>query len=135
MSATHTSLPWTLESIPDLEDGENIEIYDIDGFPIAKIEGEPIISNWSKRFPEMDHWSDGKEDGRTVKERPATEILANAHLFLAAPDLLAACEGARALIRTIDAANPGGFAVGMMLLVLDKAIAKARGEPAEPRSG
>lgn len=101
MSAQHTSLPWALESIPDLEDGENIEIYDSDGFPIARIEGEPIINKWPERFPEMDHWSDGKEDGRTVKERPAAEILANARLISAAPELLAACEAQATLIRDL----------------------------------
>lgn len=122
----HTSDPWTLESIPDLEDGENIEIYDSDGFPIAKIEGEPIINKWSERFPEMDHWSDGKEDGRTVKERPAAEILANARLISAAPELLAALE------QIIEEFNPKRPEWHLMVSsegqrLARAAVAKARG--------
>lgn len=81
------------------------------------------------------HWTGIGEVRLNGCEPGSEENAANARLIAAAPELLAACEGARALIRTIDAANPGGFAVGMMLLVLDKAIAKARGEPAEPRKG
>lgn len=58
-------------------------------------------------------------------ENGPDEYAANARLIAAAPELLGAAAGARALIRTIDAANPGGFAVGAVLLALDKAIARA----------
>jgi hypothetical protein len=44
------------------------------------------------------------------------------------PDLLQACEVAQALIQSFDKAHPGGFLVGVALLSLDKAIAKAKGE-------
>jgi hypothetical protein len=43
-------------------------------------------------------------------------------------ELVQACEVAQALIRSFDEAHPGGFMVGLALLTLDKAIAKAKGE-------
>lgn len=52
----------------------------------------------------------------------------NAALIAAAPELLDTCEIARALIRSFDEAHPGGFLVGVALLSLDNAIAKARSQ-------
>jgi len=86
----HTPGPWAVDEFPDYVDGSDMEVLDANHFPIADVRASPIINRWPERFPEMDHWAAGADDGRTQIYRAQDELLANARLIAAAPDMLAA---------------------------------------------
>lgn len=59
------------------------------------------------------------------------EYRADAALIVAAPELYATCAAARDLLKLIDQRDGGsGFAIGAVLIALDAALRKARGEAA-----
>lgn len=67
-----------------------------------------------------------------IEGRNATEAKAGARLVAAAPDLLAALEGIRALVEETVTRHPGiDWAVHPIEYLADAAIAKARGEEVE----
>jgi hypothetical protein len=81
MSGGWTKGVWTLDNFPEYVDGTDMEVLDCDGFPIATVEGSPILNRWSERFPNMSHWADGADSGKTHRHRNQSELLASAALI------------------------------------------------------
>ena len=83
----HTPGLWKLSGIEGYEDGSDPVILDEDEFPIATVEASPILNEWPKRYPEMRHWAEGADDGRTQRIRDREEYKANARLLALAPEM------------------------------------------------
>ncbi len=127
-SQKHTPGPWTLDAFEDYVDGTDMEVLDGHNFPIAEVEASPILNRWNKRFPEMGHWADGADDGRTHIHRSQQELLANARLIAAAPDMLAALKQVRARLQEYRLYGDAAAAFDLA----EKAIAKAEGSTPQP---
>ena len=131
MSAKHTPGPWSLpdSSSQNIFGGEiSVDVLDVDGFPIADVQFEPILHNWTERFPRMKHWADGAESGKTVKTRDPEEAIANARLIAAAPELLDALKLLDEAFCAYDYGTREGRDKGRAALVAARAaIAKAEG--------
>ena len=135
MEAKHTLGKWEIAFYDEGEESlvPDVEILDKDGFPIAELKAEPILNGWPEKFPGMRHWSEGSEDGRTVRKRTREEIEATGYLFFAAPDLLAALKKAVNLLRSRRAGASGSNQEFSDLLFearqkASAAIAKATGK-------
>lgn len=92
ITAKHTPLPWVLAPEADknlFSEEISFEILDAAGFAVAELPVEPILDQWAAKFPGMQHWADGAEDGRTVRQRSEEELRANAAVILAASKMLA----------------------------------------------
>ena len=127
MGELHTPGPWGLDMFPDYVDGTDMEVLDMAWFPIAEVAGRPIINRWHERYPKMNHWAEGADDGRTQVCRSQPELEANARLIAAAPELLEALEK---LIRDARPSNwddDEDMDQWQAWLAADAAIAKARG--------
>lgn len=93
MTTKYTKGPWEIAEDCNenlFGDAISIDILDDRDFPIATVDATPIIHDWPRKFPNMEHWADGANDGRTQIERPYEQVIANARLIAAAPDLLEA---------------------------------------------
>lgn len=130
MKHKHTSGEWRISE--DLNenlfgDAISVDVLDEQDFPIATVDASPIIHDWQKKYPNMHHWADGADDGRTQIERPAEQVVANARLIAAAPDLL------EALIWYVETDEVSEMAGNEFWLEgrsrARAAIAKATGEP------
>lgn len=83
--AEHTPGPWEA-----IEFDGSAEVIDARGYRVADVEGLAINRHWLDENPHK-HWGSAGEEAAI--DRPQEEILANACLIEAAPDLLAALEG------------------------------------------
>ena len=132
MSTKHTQGAWEIadaDSVLNMFGDEiSIEVLDCDGFPVADVPIEPILHNWPERFPDMGHWADGAESGKTVKTRSHEEAIANARLIAAAPELLEALERINSLSAS-QFLTQAAFSAGCQHIAR-AAIAKATGEAA-----
>lgn len=77
----HTPGPWSVD-----RSGEGV--IDERGFAIAEAANMGVLDNWESTG--VVHWS--RKPGVTFIERSEEEMLANARLLAAAPDLLKACQ-------------------------------------------
>lgn len=77
----------------------SVPILDSEDFPVAAISCNPILHNWSEKYPHIEHWADGADDGTTARERKPEEVVQIAALIRAAPEMLNALLAAQ---RTLD---------------------------------
>lgn len=81
---SHTSGNWIIsDAYPPTE---GMVILDEHGFPIADLSIDPILEGYSEKLG-ISHWGNSPD---AQKERSVDEIVANARLIAAAPDLLEA---------------------------------------------
>lgn len=127
MEHKHTPGEWRLsEELNENLFGHSISVDVLDDrdFPIACVCARPIIHDWPSKFPEMNHWADGVADGLTSINRPASEVIQNARLIYAAPELLE-------LVELVHLSFSGGNVVTFSDAQIEQfaaAIAKATGE-------
>lgn len=124
----HTQGEWSVDLMEGYEEGADLYVLDSDGFPIATIEASPILHNWHERYPDMPHWADGADDGRTQKFRSDDEVAANAHLLRTAPELLDALIHIEEYWNRDQNDTAMADALWHIIGVAQEAIAKARGE-------
>jgi len=118
----HTQGEWSVDLMEGYEEGTDLYVLDSDGFPIATIEASPILHNWHERYPDMPHWADGADDGRTQKFRSEEETIANALLLGAASAMLKALDRVYSELGMRSRPSPE------CQEEIRAAIAKARGE-------
>jgi hypothetical protein len=115
----HTPGPWMV----DQEFSDSPWVLDSDGFPVADAQDIAILPNWSEKVEGIDHWSHAR--GIAFIERSTEEVVANARLIAAAPELLDASRDA-----LHQMASPGKFDIdawGAAVTKVAAAIAKAEG--------
>lgn len=120
--------PWTLDACDDYEDGTDMEVLDQSNFPVASIEGRPILNRWSERFPQMDHWAIGAGSGLTQTVRSQEELLANARLIAAAPALVEALERVAGKLAAVAHADGVDWEAEDLLTEARAALSLARGD-------
>ena len=103
-------------------DVDTPDVVAADGFRVAEVADIAILPDYQERTS-IAHW--GRAEGVTFIERPAAEVRGAAHLIAAAPELLAALEGAQALFLHGAPSHAPGYAAAMSRI--EAAIAKARG--------
>ena len=112
-------------------DDISIAILDEDGFAVAEVDCEPILHNWSEKYPDLKHWA--RDEAKTVRKRSVEEYQANAHLLAAAKKLFEAAESALSQLdyyrKEIVAANGHHADLGNAVLAqLQAALSLALGE-------
>lgn len=118
--AEHSPGPWHVSDHYDAPGA----IIAADGYPVAEVEDTSILEGWDQlrepkdRRKRLGHWS--HSPGEAYIERSDVEVLANARLIAAAPDLLEACTRAAEWLMRFGA-GPENVAW------LHAAIAKATG--------
>ncbi|CUI82783.1 Uncharacterised protein [Achromobacter xylosoxidans] len=107
MTTTHTPGPWTLETVRTVSGF----CHKVGPFPARREGGDPRHACLYSDYPSESNPAD-------------QELLANARLIAAAPELLEALEWA---LRAMEARNPL-WAEGERFIAARAAIAKAKGE-------
>lgn len=86
----------------------SVPILDREDFPIAVISCNPILHNWAEKYPHIEHWADGADEGLTARERKPEEVLQIAALTRAAPEMI------KALLAAQQALEPTSTEYGLV---------------------
>ena len=120
---THTPGPWATYGASENVMGESIafDVVGADFFPVAEVHITCILPDYQERTGHP-HWA--RAEGETFIKRATAEVVANAHLIAAAPELY------EALLAVVDCWDRGGLEVDALIEGARAALARARGEVA-----